>query len=161
MKHTAALALMLVALFALSGCSTDAPRTDAFSLSKQGFTVVTAQDTHGGFHGDGTSISVFDCAPHTQAALRIIEGWNALPLPETLQLLLYGGEKDGVSYTFYLAEEASMPTIEQGFYRFIDRHAEAQDAADASALLERSSLNFSLAIYDSAVGRFYVLEVDT
>ena len=50
-----------------------------------------------------------------------------------------------------------MPEIREGYYRLIDRHAEAGE----SDILERSSFNFTLALYDTGADTLYFFELDT
>ena len=45
-----------------------------------------------------------------------------------------------------------------GFYRLIDRHS---DAGDGQNLLERASLNVTLAVYDADSDTLYFCEMDT
>ena len=48
--------------------------------------------------------------------------------------------------------------IANGFYRLIDRHS---DAGDGQNLLERASLNVTLAVYDADSDTLYFCEMDT
>ena len=50
------------------------------------------------------------------------------------------------------------PGIANGFYRLIDRHS---DAGDGQNLLERASLNVTLAVYDADSDTLYFCEMDT
>ena len=121
---------------------------------------MTQTDSHGGFHGDGLYVLVLDCAQNREQALETVGEWNALPLSEPLRLMMYGGEKDGIVYG-YLGEENLLPEIENGFYRFEDRHDQSRDSADDTSLLSRASFNFSLAVYDADTDRLYYFEMDT
>ena len=94
-------------------------------------------------------------------ALEVIMDWKKLPLSENLNLIMYGGEKDGVIYAHNLSSEAHMPKIENGYYIFEDRHSESSDSKDDSELFERFSYNFSIAIYDTDTDRMYYFEFDT
>lgn len=152
---------LLACIMALPSCLTDTQSDDYFGFSKQDFTVVAEQDTHGGWLGDGSYCLILDCSGNTEAALKIIDSWNPLPLSEDLNLIMFGGEKDGTAYGYGLSEEAHMPAIENGFYCFRDRHSEARDPSDDSALFSRASFNFSLAVYDSDTNRFYYFAFDT
>lgn len=51
-----------------------------------------------------------------------------------------------------------LPGIANGFYRLIDRHS---DAGDGQNLLERASLNVTLAVYDADSDTLYFCEMDT
>ena len=50
-----------------------------------------------------------------------------------------------------------VPEIRAGFYRLIDRHAQAGE----TDLLGRASLNFTLALYDTDTDTLYYFEMDT
>lgn len=151
----------LIFIITLPACSVDTQSDDYFGFSKQDFTVVEEKDTHGGFHGDGSYYLILDCSDNAETALKMVESWNNLPLSENLDLIMFGGEKDGISYTYDLFKEAHMPKIENGYYCFRDRRSEAKNASDDSELLSRNSFDFSLAVYDSDTNIFYYFEFDT
>lgn len=132
-----------------------------FGFSKDDFIVEEETDTHGGFHGDGSYYLMLDCSENREKALENVKGWKELPLSKNLNLIMYGGEKDGMTYGYNLAEEAKIPEIENGYYYFCDRHSESIDSSDDANLLSRTSFNFTLAIYDSDTDRMYYLEFDT
>lgn len=161
MKRILAVVCAFVFLAALSSCLTSLQSDSYFGFSKQRFTVVEEMDTHGGFVGDGSYYLILDCSDNTEDALSIVADWNELPLSENLNLIMYGGEKDDVTYGYDLSEEAHMPVIENGYYYFEDRHSEAKDVSDDSELFSRASFNFSLAVYDSETNRLYYFEFDT
>lgn len=132
-----------------------------FGFAKKEFSVVEELDTHGGFLGDGSYYLILDCSDNREEALEKVKGWNKLPLSENLHLIMYGGEKDGRTYGFELAEEAKMPKIENGYYIFEDRNFESKDSRDDSELFNRYSYNFSIAVYDMDTDRMYYFEYDT
>lgn len=165
MKKAFAAFIVFLAL-ALSACTLNPmsswPATlSNFGFSEGDFTVISEDDSHGGFHGDGDSLIVLDCSGNSDKAVQIVSDWNALPLSENLQLIMYGGEKDGVNYAYNLAEEAGIPVVTNGCYRFCDRHSQSSNSTDDSELLSRSSFNFSLAIYDADTDTLYYYEFDT
>ncbi len=122
---------------------------------------VYEQDTHGGFMGDGTYSLILDCSDNKEKALKTVQNWNRLPLSENLNLIMYGGEKDGTQYLYNLAEEAHMPKITNGYYVFCDRSSESKDPVDDSELFNRYSYNFSIALYDCDTDKMYYFEFDT
>lgn len=130
-------------------------------FSKEDFIIVEEADTHGGFHGDGSYYLILDCSKNKEKALENIKSWKELPLSKNLNLIMYGGEKDGMTYGYNLAEEAKIPEIENGYYYFCDRHSESTDSSDDTNLFTRASFNFTLAIYDSDTDRMYYFEFDT
>lgn len=150
--------LLAVLSVLLSGCG---GQRDVFGFFPQEFDVLEESDTHGGFLGDGLYVLTLDCAQNRDKALATVSTWKTLPLSENLQLMLYGGERNGTIYGYDLAQEAGIPQIDNGWYRFEDRHDQSKDPADDTALFNRFSYNFSLAIYDADADRLYYLEFDT
>ena len=135
--------------------------TEYFGFAKNDFSVVEELDTHGGFHGDGSYYLILDCSDNKEKALKTVKEWTKLPLSENLNLIMYGGSKDGVTYVYELAEEAHIPEIENGYYIFEDRSSESTDSTDDTELFDRYSFNFSIAIYDCDTDRMYYFEFDT
>ena len=154
--------LALIYLFSLKPTSDYIDKqTEHFGFAKRDFTVVEELDTHGGFHGDGSYYLILDCSNNKEQALDKVKDWNKLPLSENLNIIMYGGEKDGVTYGYELAKKAHIPKIDNGYYTFEDRHSESKDSRDDSELLDRHSSNFSVAIYDCDTDRLYYFEFDT
>lgn len=132
-----------------------------FCFAKKDFSVIEEVDTHGGFVGDGSYSLILDCTANREKALEKVRDWKKLPLSENLELIMYGGEKNGLTYGFCLAEEANMPRVENGYYKFMDRSSESKDSADDTELFDRNSFNFTLAVYDCDSDRLYYFEFDT
>lgn len=131
---------------------------DAYvEVIKELFIVVEERDTHGGFHGDGTYYLTLDCSQNKEVAMELVNSWNAFPLSQNLQTILYGSE----TRSSLLAEETNFPEIKNGYYYFCDRHSGSTDASDDTNLFSRASYNFTLAIYDSDTDRLYYVEFDT
>ena len=124
---------------------------------KELFIIVEEEDTHGGFHGDGTYFLALDCSQNKEVAIQMVNSWNAFPLSENMQTILYGSE----NRSSLLAEETNIPEITNGYYYFCDRHSESTDASDDTELFHRASYNFTLMIYDSDTDRLYYVEFDT
>ncbi len=158
MKKVLYVVCAIALIASLCGCAAKDPY---FGFTKQDFTVVEENDTHGGFLGDGEYYLIMDCSDNTEKALENIEGWNKLPLSENLELAMFGGEKDGETYGYMLSEHAHMPKIENGYYFFEDRFDGAENPNDDSELLSRYSFNFSLAVYDCDTNIFYFFAFDT
>ena len=123
--------------------------------------LVSQTDSHGGFHGDGTYSAIYDCSKNKEYVLEIVEKWNKLPLTENLELILYGGEKDGTTYAYYLADDVGFPEVSNGYYFFYDRHSESMNSNSDEDLFNRSSFNFSIAIYDTDNDMLYYIRMDT
>ena len=135
--------------------------TPYFGFTKKDFSVIEELDTHDGFQGEGSYYLILDCSGNKQKALDIIKDWNKLPLSENLNMAMYGGEKDGVVYDYELAKEAYMPKIENGYYMFKNKQSGSNNSADDAKLLDRSSFNFSIGVYDCETDKMYYFEFDT
>ena len=95
---------------------------DSFMGFRKGdFTVVEENDTHGGFHGDGTYLLVLDCSKNIELAMELVKGWKEFPLSENLSTVLYGSDIHG---GVLLKEEGCIPVITNGYYYFCDRNSE-------------------------------------
>ena len=114
--------------------------------------VESVSDTHGGFHGDGYLLATV-CFPDGSVyeKMKTSDRWRDLPLSENLESFVYQPFDDRVS----------IPPIENGRYYFYDRHHESQNPYDDTGFLDRSSYNFTLAIYDADANRLYWLAYDT
>ena len=157
--------LVLCLLLAVSACSSKVSYQeyvqDFCDLDISGSTIISEEDTHGGFLGDGALMVKFDCTEISDSVSLQLENWNELPLTENLQLIMYGGTRDGVAYAYNLAEEYGLPEITIGSYFFLDRHSEATDSRSDLELFDRFSFNFSLAVYDFDTSVLYLFEFDT
>ena len=173
MKHYRWLLIVLCLLLALTGCgarSLQEKASLALELDLSTGTPVAERDTHGGFHGDGMSFLKLSFPDSTLAdAIAADPNWNPLPLSDLTTALVYGitTEQDGTSMGWgpYLTDDPGeplvSPAVENGWYRFIDRHAQSYDSADESEVLERGSFNFTLALYDADRNELYYLTLDT
>lgn len=152
----------ILACVVLSSCNTaESEDAEYFGFKTSEFTIVDEEDTHGGFHGDGSYYLILDCSEKAEEAGEIIEDWKPLPLTENLQLIMYGGVKDGENYGYNLAEISKWPVINNGVYKFVDRHHEAVEETDDADLFDRYSFNFSIAVYDLDTNTLYYFELDT
>ena len=161
-----AFVVTLSLVLTLSACSREIHYPDYVQdlcgLDISGSVVVSNEDSHGGFFGEGALIVEFDCLQILDAVTQQVKSWNALPLTGNLQLIMYGGTREGVSYDGYnLAERYGIPEITNGYYFFCDRHSGTVKTDDDSSLFDRASYNFSLVIYDMDTARPYLFEFDT
>lgn len=167
MKKLRLLVLIVALAYGLAGCVLFPPHSTAFNIERitgvdiGKCEIVQNTNTHGGFHGDGETSIIIDCKENKDEIMSQVTKWKPLPLSENLQLIMYGGTKDGVTYGYLLAEEANIPMIESGYYYFIDRQSKAQDKYSDEALFDRYSFNFSLALYDTETDLMYFYEFDT
>ena len=162
MKKVFLCMLCVYVMCMVSACiSSDEGYDDYFGINKEDFKVIKEEDSHGGFHGDGNYVLILDCSGKKGKALETVSKWNELPLSENLEIKLYGGEDDGITYVNTIAERYNIPRIKNGYYKFYDRHDESKDREDDSELLERYSDNYSLALYDGDTDILYFFEIDT
>lgn len=127
--------------------------------------VIYQYDDHGGFLGDGDmvvklSFSDTDCLNRIKES----SAWKPLPLTKNLEAFVYGATYYGCYNAPYIHDSdynPVVPKIENGYYCFVDRHSRSKDKKDDSPLLNRYSINCSLAIYDTDTNLLYYLELDT
>lgn len=162
MKKCAWVMLLCLLLTACtSSTSYKSTAAELTGLDLSGSTIVSEKDTHGGFLGDGELCVVFDCASIADSMAQQTKNWRRFPLSENLQMVIYGGTKDGGVYMFDAAEEFEIPEISNGCYYFINRQASKADAQDDTFLFYNASFNFSLFLYDEDACRLYYYELDT
>ena len=120
-------------------------------------------DEHWGFLGDGDYYVKLDCSDDYVNINNQINEWKQLPLTQNLYYKMYGRE-DTENITYVgdgIASELGIPEIKNGYYKFIDRHRETIDPTNDSALFDRYSYNFTLALYDLDTNILYYYELDT
>ncbi len=155
----------------LAACSSDSGTDDlskTLGVDLSGGTVLSSEDTHGGFHGDGNAYIEmnFDDASGSALADTMADSsnWCAFPLSDNLQAIAYGRVDGNAQYGPYIADDEGasiIPPIEHGYYYFYDRHSESSNPKDDTELLIRSSLNFTIALYDTDNHKLYYYELDT
>ncbi|WP_337652514.1 hypothetical protein [Clostridium sp.] len=110
-------------------------------------------DDHGGFHGDGllhTELTFFpeDGARVEEAVSHHPSGrWNPFPMDDKMESFLYRGGA---------AELAGWTVPERGWWYLLDRQEDRE-----GSMFQRSSFNYTLAVYDSAAATLSYLEFDT
>ena len=121
------------------------------------------EDTHGGFHGDGETFATIEfnksIAENIREDIADHMSWNSLPLSENHDILVYGGTKEGITYTYNYAELLSMPRIENGYWFYEDRQPESTLSREEEDLIP-FPYNFTIAIYDLDTDTLYYLESD-
>lgn len=140
------------------------------SLDLKDCTIAAHTDTHGGFHGDGATVAILTWEDSRAVGKQIAQSsdWNPLPLNDDLQSVFYGTsrEEDGMIYSRgpLAADEDGtplFPTVENGYYFFLDRSDESRDRHSTEGLWNRYSFNFTAALYDTDSGTLYYYELDT
>ena len=114
-------------------------------------------DTHGGFLGDGDYFAKLSCSKLDNKPSK---HWKELPLSEyldkatkTLQCM-GDGCKD-------IYERFNIPNVVNGYYYFLDRHSESDNKYDDTNLNNRTSWNYTVAIFDKDTNIIYYYELDT
>lgn len=125
-------------------------------LDISGSTIVSVEDTHSGFHGDGDLIVKFDCTEIADSLIEQMASWRTLPLTESLQNFLYGGDR-----FVGIADRIGIPEVTNGYYFFWDRHSGTTDPTSDSELFDRYSFNFTVLLYDAEYSQLYLFEFDT
>ena len=119
------------------------------------FAKMKEKDTHGGFHGDGEAfVKVYfsdNQAKKFETKIKNNTHWNKLPLDEILQTCISNN----------IADEISVPIIENGYCFFLDRHSQAIDKYNYSEIFDRASSNYSIAIFDIDSNVLYIYSLDT
>lgn len=161
----------LMIVYLLTGCENSDTTTtskhisDSIGIKLPTNAKIEYNDSHGGLHGDGLFYAKVKFINNEEEDLikdiLSTKGWNNTPIDETLSLMLYGGEKDGISYGYNLAEQAGIPKVSSGYWKFIDRYDGAVNSSDTSELMNRNSFNFTVAIFDEDTNVLYFFEFDT
>ena len=110
-------------------------------------------DDHGGFHGDGLLHTELTFSPGGRGpgggggvppSLGQVEPF---PMDDKMESFLYRGRA---------AELAGWTVPEHGWWYLLDRQEDRE-----GSMLQRSSFNYTLAVYDSAAATLSYLEFDT
>ena len=122
---------------------------------------ISSEDSHGGFHGDGERYLIFTFEDDSfENTIKKDNTWHKLPVTDApITALLYGLETPEITYGPYINQD--IPEVSNGYYFFYDRHSDSVNPFDASDILERSSFNFTAAIYDSDKDTLHYIELDT
>ena len=163
MKKTAFSLAILFFLFAFSACGSKSVQetvSTELGIDASGGKEISATDTHGGFHGDGVpsvALSFSDLS-----VLDEIKGnaeWKAFPLDETVQALVYGVNDETSSIGPFINDGTGNPLvreIQNGYYILIDRQKDQE-----TDILERSSFNVTVGLYDTDTNTLYYCTLDT
>ena len=122
---------------------------------------IQAEDTHGGFHHDGTAIYCYSDLRESEIAelLQKNPAWKRYTQKEPINRLLYGGGQD----VYYDALVAFEPVLTDGFYWFLNLKNQNAGAteSDITALYEQPSRNFILALLDTEKRALYDIQYDS
>lgn len=168
LKTAAILLFTLAAAVFLTSCARQTRKLKAEILENTGINISdgTVKEFYytGGFHGDGTVFSVLRISNGKAGdEIKKREDWKKLPLDDTVKALLYGTDVSSgdlfVSVGPYFTNEDGetlFPQVYEGYYYFYDR-----DSENKEDILNRPSLNFTAAIYDTDSGILYYGRMDT
>ena len=163
MKKFAIVLVAVIICVSLVACGKRTPQkivSNALNMDVSGGTEISYEDTHGGFHGDGTTLIVLQFNDSSVLeAIRKEPDWKEFPLDETTQALVYGLEDNASQTGPFLSNgdgNAMVPEIQNGYYILIDRQPETD-----TDILERYSFNFTVGLYDSDTNIMYFCELDT
>ena len=159
LAFAAMLAAFAVSLTACQAQSAQERVGEALGLDVSSGSEVFQEDTHSG-NGDGTTCLALSFSDGSvQQEIQGNPAWQALPLDETTEILVYGKETGTTKTGPFLSDEDGnplAPVIQNGYYCFIDRHTDTE-----TGILERSSFNFTVGIYDTDTDTLYFYELDT
>ena len=151
--------MLLSLILCFNACGPKSAKTivsESLKIDVSAAEEISATDTHGGLHGDGTSYIILKFADDSLLEqIQRNERWSALPLDRTTKALAYGISEDGNHIGPYL-DNIELPEIAKGYYCLIDRQDEKE-----TDILKRASFNFTLGIYDTDTDMLYFCEVDT
>ena len=162
MKKIFAISLVLVALLVLVSCGSKMTAQDTISkeldLDVSGGKEVLNINTYSGSEGTSCIAVTFDDDTILDA-IKNSANWEAFPLDETVQTLVYGIENGTSKEGPFLADEngdSMVPEIQNGYYLLIDRHSDTK-----TKILERGSFNFTVGLYDTDKNTLYCCKLDT
>lgn len=166
--------LALAAVAVLAGCGAGNKSllksiSKTLSIDCSGAEVISQYDSHGGFHGDGTSF--YALRFRDGSAAKEIAGsaeWREFPLSDSAVSIIWGSQTEEGNDPPLLIRDNDwnhplFPRVEHGYWFFLDRHSFATDPKDDSQVLDESrpSYNFTVAVYDTDSNILYYSELDT
>ena len=119
------------------------------------FTKMEEKDTHGGFLGDGASLcKVYFSDEQAKDVLEKIkqnEHWNKSLLPEEVKQYINNS----------VDSELNIPTINNGYWLFINRYNQFTNKYDYTELDGKPSFNYTIALFDINTNILYIYSLDT
>lgn len=121
---------------------------------------ISNSDTHGGFHGDGTTYIALSFSDNNVLdQIKASAQWEYFPLDRTVKTLIYGISDETSGIGPFLNDgngNPLVPEIRNGYYLLIDRHT-----GKGTDILNRGSFNFTLGLYDTDTDTLYYCKLDT
>lgn len=119
--------------------------------------VVSYEDNHGGFLGDGFMLCVTKYSDNkVENKIKSSSEFKAYPLSKNLSIFLYGEEDEG-GFDFAL----TIPKFENGYFYFYNRHDDAKHKNSDEDLFDTVSFNFTFILYNCDSDLAYFCEYDT
>lgn len=153
-------------IFSLVTCGSQDPKkaiSKELGVDVSGGKITLHSDTHGGFHGDGTTFIALEfVGGNVLEQIQENKQWKPLPLDDTVKALIYGISNDTSRIGPRVCDSEGkplFPDIRDGYYLLKDRHPEA--GKDGEGILDRFSFNFTLAILDAGTNTLYFCKYDT
>lgn len=162
--------VLILTISTMTSCSSKSEENELstiLDIDVSSGTISHTQDSHGGFHNDGllfTEITFTDETESLKNEIKRSSLWTEMPLPESLNTLIYGNISSTQAIGPYITDEESnplFPNVENGYYFFKDRHSESKNSGNDTDVLNRSSFNFTIAIYDEDTKTIYFAQMDT
>lgn len=94
-----------------------------------------------------------------EAAAQAEGPWHTFPMSTTMKDILYSSV---LGYPHFRDDWSTniLPSVDGGYYFFLDLHPDAADPYDEAAFLARETYHFSVAVYDPAETTLYFLTMD-
>lgn len=155
--------IILVVLFALTACGSKSVQDTVsaeLGIDASGGKELSTADTHGGFHGDGvSSVALSFSDVSVLEEIKRNADWKSFPMDDTVQTLVYGMNDETSSIGPFISDENGnplVPEIRNGYYILIDRQEEKD-----TDILDRSSFNVTVGLYDTDTNTLYCCVLDT
>lgn len=155
--------VILVVLFALTACGSKSVQDTVsaeLGIDASGGKELSTADTHGGFHGDGvSSVALSFSDVSVLEEIKRNADWKSFPMDDTVQTLVYGMNDETSSIGPFISDENGntlVPEIRNGYYILIDRQEEKD-----TDILDRSSFNVTVGLYDTDTNTLYCCVLDT
>ncbi len=147
---------IIISLLMVSCAQSDKSRvSDELNLKLVKANQIMKYDDHGAM-GDETRFITFEFDSNdTLNQIKSDSNWKKFPLDKTTKTLMYGDEKTS-SYVTDNNSRLLFPEISEGYYMLIDRQEDK-----SQNILNRTSSNFTLAVYDTKTNTLYFAEIDT
>ncbi|MDO5564902.1 MAG: hypothetical protein Q4F88_06715 [Eubacteriales bacterium] len=117
--------------------------------------ITNISNSYEGIHNDGELLYTFQFDKHESIEFitNIEHTWNHTPLSDDINILLYGGYKNGINYQYNLGQKIGIPIVENGFWCIVPK--------DIDNILLQYSFDFTLSIFDTDTNILYYYKINT